>query len=260
MFLHIFRIAIFLISSTTLPAQSNYTIRAFINPLGARIGNLDVEENGLGYFDVKTSRLHDFDLGTLLSIRVAGPFHVNIGAAYKYNKLNIQYRIADPLDDQIILVDGDRFIQKHIFSPHLGIEWRKANYFIGTGMEGNIDIDYKTNILDQEGPIYNFYDPVTMEQAFLYFNEIEIYHNDFIEYTSPYFNGGYMFLPGWYMTLNFKIKPYGNLPMYALLIEGKPLDLPHDNHILNSTQIRNRWIYASVGLAYDFTGKQKNSH
>ena len=255
MIFRIIHIAIFSFTITILAAQSNYSFRAFLNPLGARIGTIDVQERGMGYYDIKIKRPYNFDVGILVSRKIGNNLHLNVGTAYKYDKIKIDYTIPDPFQESIELLVGDRFIQKHIISPHLMLEFRKMKYYVGGGWEANIDLNYKTNVIDQEGPIYNFSDPVTMQTAFLYFDESESSHNDLIRNSSPLINAGYLIFPHWFLTVNCRFKPYGKQSRYRLLLEGKMPDMPVANHILNDTQIVDRWIYASVGLAYDFTNK-----
>ncbi len=259
MIFRIIHIAIFSFTITILSAQSNFSIRAFINPLGASIGKIEVDEKGLGYYDIKIKRPYNYDIGVLISRKIVKNLHLNLGAAFKYDKLKIDYTIPDPFQESEVLLTGDRFIRKYIFSPHLMIELRKPKYYAGVGWEGNIDLHYKTNVIIQEGPVYNYVDPVTMQSAFLYFSEWELSFNDLSRSSSPLINAGYKILPHWYVTLNCRFKPYGNQPFYRLLLEGKMPEMPVRNHILNDVQIWNKWIYTSVGLAYDFSLQNQKS-
>ncbi len=251
----IFLFVFFSFTILTLTGQTNNSFRAYINPIGVRVGNIDVQERGLEYYNIRTTRPYNYDAGILVSRKIGGNLHLNLGTGFKYDKLKIDYTIPDPfLENEIILV-GDRYMRKYIFSPHLAVEFRKPKYYVGIGWEGNIDLDYQTNIIDQEGPIYNFSDPVNMKYAFLYFFEFENNLDDLSSNSSPIINLGYKVLPHWYININCRIKPYGKWLSYHLLIEGKTPDMPIANHILNNTRIVNRWIYASIGLAYDFKRK-----
>lgn len=230
--------------------KNNFISRIYFYPLGMHIGNNHIQELGLGVFEFNYRRPYNLELGLKLSRKIFSKYYFEGGLSLKYWNLEFEYIINDPFYEDEIFAHEKRYIRKIVTSPYFGLHYNHHKFAISIGLEANVEVTSRSNVISGQSPIYVFFDPSSQTSSNLTISENNLFLNDFNFFLTPTLTFGYKISQRWSIEVNSKIKPYGDWPLYHLAIEGKMPDMEDGLYTLNDTRILNEIIFVHIGASY----------
>ncbi len=165
-------------------------------------------------------------------------------------KYKFDFVITDPFDENSELLRANRYENKFMIVPHLGLRYNINKFSVSLGIESNLEISSSGNIETQFSSINLFIDPGTNRTAYFSFEERDFFLKSLSLFLAPVGDVSYQISPKVSTCLRFTFKPYGNFCLYQLRIQGKTADMPDGNYILNDSRINNKLMFLNLGVSY----------
>lgn len=251
----IIRVVIFVLlifSLGILSAQDRGKFVLLINPIGVKVNNIVWEEYGLGYYKIKNNLTNNMSVLGMYKRQIFNQFSLNVGLGVRQNKYNFDYIITHPFDNKVIIEEVNRYYNRYNLAPHFGLSWTIDKFDISIGYEFNFELFSKTNIEIYYGPIEIFLNPETQNIAYYRIVEKNSFTDDVFRLATPVLMCDYKLSDKISLNLTSLVKPYGDIFLYQLDVQGETGYMPEGDYQLNDSRINSQNVSFYFGIKYTF--------
>lgn len=235
-----------------LSAQDRGHFTLVFNPIGFKMNSIVWEEFGLGYYDIKNNLTNNMSVLGMYKRQISNRFSLNVGLGVRQNKYNFDYIITHPFDNQVIIEEVNRYYNRYNLVTHFGLSWALDKFEISIGYEFPFELFSKTNIEIYYGPIEIFLNPETQNIASYRIVEKNSFTDDVFRLATPVLMCDYRLCDKISLNLTSLVKPYGNIFLYQLDVQGETGYMPEGDYRLNDSRINNQNVSFYFGIKYTF--------
>lgn len=230
--------------------RGNFTL--VFNPIGLKMNSIVWEEYGLGYYNIKNNLTNNMSVLGMYKRQISNRFSLNVGLGVRQNKYNFDYIITDPFDNQVIIEEVNRYYNRYNLVTHFGLSWSLDKFDISLGYEFPFELFSKTNIETYFGSYEIFINFETQNIAYYRIVEKEVFTDDLFRHATPVLMCDYKLNNKISLNLTSLLKPYGNLFLYQLDIQGETGYMPEGDYQLNDSRINSQNLSFYFGIKYTF--------